>query len=220
MEDFSIQFSEEVRSVCQRRWKSYQNARPGKLHPLTRDTDNFIFPRKFRELRALAIACWYLPDWLKWEIILYLNDLVYSIDFEHNGLVQSTELRVLVSRKKILRSSCRAIIIHESYSERYYKKISRMHSFPQNIKSKVMQSVNLFGERVTETKAPGDLPTAGKRNMTILSEMSKCSLKRNVYSLHCSLLSIGTSLSRSEGKILWQGRGSWATVSFRKEVFL
>jgi hypothetical protein len=100
MEDFSIQFSEEVRSVCQRRWKSYQNARPGKLHPLTRDTDNFIFPRKFRELRALAIACWYLPDWLKWEIILYLNDLVYSIDFEHNGLVQSTELRVLVSSEE------------------------------------------------------------------------------------------------------------------------
>lgn len=84
--------------------RSYQNACPRNLHP-PRNNFRIILPRKFRELRALAIACWYFPDWLKFEIILQLSvDNIFSLDWKNKGLELSLELSLLSSSEQLMLS--------------------------------------------------------------------------------------------------------------------
>lgn len=94
-----MKLSSEVSRIVSKRWESYQNACPRKLHPPEKGEYRIILPRDRRSLRALGIACWYLPDWLKWEIILQISEKPYSLDFPNRGLEISLELRCLVESK-------------------------------------------------------------------------------------------------------------------------
>jgi hypothetical protein len=85
----------QIESFVSKRWRSYQNARLGKLHP-SPGSFRIILPRRFRELRAISIASWYLPDWLKFEILLSLQERgIFSLDFQTKGLERSLELGLL-----------------------------------------------------------------------------------------------------------------------------
>lgn len=90
---FSLSILErEIRRLVTSEERSYQNARPDKLHP---PSSGFRvgLPSKFRERRALVIASWFLPDWLKFEIQLqFLTEGIYSLDWNNKGLEQSLEL--------------------------------------------------------------------------------------------------------------------------------
>lgn len=60
-----------------------------------------ILPKKFRELRALAISHWYLPDFLKFEINLEIRRMFpYSLDFENEGRELSLELQILTESQR------------------------------------------------------------------------------------------------------------------------
>jgi hypothetical protein len=86
------------------RWDLYQNARPCKLHP-PKANFRIKFPRNFRQLRALAIASWYLPDWLKYEVILHLStDFIYSLDIKAKGFQLSLELGCLSYSEEVMLS--------------------------------------------------------------------------------------------------------------------
>jgi hypothetical protein len=53
----------------------------------------------------LAIACWYLPDWIKYEIILHLStDFIYSLDEKAKGFQLSLELSILSSSEELMLS--------------------------------------------------------------------------------------------------------------------
>lgn len=94
---------EEIRKNSIRRWESYQNSPLGKLHPPSlNSTWKLLLPKRFRELRALAIASWFLPEWLSWEIRIQLYDFIYSLDFQTGGLEQSSALRLLVRDQRIM----------------------------------------------------------------------------------------------------------------------
>jgi hypothetical protein len=86
----------EIGKTVHRRWESYQNACPNKLHPLSNSTEQLVFPKRYRELVALAIASWFLPEWLSWEIRIFLRESIFSLDFNNKGLIQSGSLRLLV----------------------------------------------------------------------------------------------------------------------------
>lgn len=90
----------EIESIVSKRWRSYQNARLGKLHP-SPGSFRVILPKKFRELRALLIASWYLPDWLKFEILLSFQERgIFSLDVSTKGLSRSLELGLLQDSKE------------------------------------------------------------------------------------------------------------------------
>jgi hypothetical protein len=75
-----------------------------------------ILPRRFRELRALAIISWYLPEDLRFEILLKLRQLFpYSLDFENNGFQQSLELQILSETKEIM---LKYLVFQENFSSR------------------------------------------------------------------------------------------------------
>lgn len=72
-----------------------------------------ILPKRFRELRALAICHWYLPDFLKFEINLEIRSRSpYSLDFEFGGFEQSLELLILTESQEVMVSYLR-------YQERF-----------------------------------------------------------------------------------------------------
>jgi len=97
-----IQLSAEIQKTVNRQMKVCQKACPGKLHPLdSRNTWKLNLPRKFREQRALAISCWYFPDWLKWEILLEINQNHNFLHLNFNW-VQEIELRCLVEKEEIM----------------------------------------------------------------------------------------------------------------------
>jgi hypothetical protein len=97
-----MKLASEVRKTVLRRWESYQNASPCKLHPPRGVVYEIVLPRDRRSQRALGIACWFLPDWLKWEIILQLGSRPYSLDYSSKGLEISLEIRLLVETKNIM----------------------------------------------------------------------------------------------------------------------
>lgn len=75
-----------------------------------------ILPRRFRELRALAILLWYLPEDLRFEIQLKLKQLFpYSLDFENNGFQQSLELQILSESKEIM---LKYLVFQENFTSR------------------------------------------------------------------------------------------------------
>jgi hypothetical protein len=92
-------FSEQVSSIVQQRWRSCQNALLCKPDPPCGEFD-LVLPKKYRELRALAVSSWFGPEWLQWEIRLRLENFVFSLDFNNKGLIHSLELRLLVSSKE------------------------------------------------------------------------------------------------------------------------
>lgn len=59
---------------------------------------------------ALAIASWFLPEWLSWEIRIQLIDYTYSTDFKTKGLEQSIVLRLLVRDQRIMLNYLRIFI--------------------------------------------------------------------------------------------------------------
>jgi hypothetical protein len=101
---------EQISRKVNLQWQSAQNASPCKLHPPTNLNYRILLPRKFRLLRALGVACWYLPDWLKWEIILQIGEKPYSLDFANKGLSTSVELLVFSLSKEKMVSYCSNLI--------------------------------------------------------------------------------------------------------------
>lgn len=103
-----IKLSSEVRRTVLRQWDSYQKACPRKLHPPMDPSVEVqvVLPKSHRGLRALGIACWFLPNWLKWEIILQLSQKPYSLDFANRGLEISLELRCLAESQEIMLLYC------------------------------------------------------------------------------------------------------------------
>lgn len=100
MKDQSLfNFSEQVSSIVSQRWRSCQNALLCKPDPPFEEFD-LVLPKKYRELRALAVSSWFAPEWLQWEIRLRLENFVFSLDFNNKGLIHSLELRLLVSSKE------------------------------------------------------------------------------------------------------------------------
>lgn len=95
--------------TVKQRWETSQNASLCKLHPLE-ENERLVLPKRFRLRRALAIACWFLPDVLKWEIILQLQENIYSLDFSNKGLTLSSELLILISSKEKCLSYCEKIL--------------------------------------------------------------------------------------------------------------
>jgi hypothetical protein len=97
-----MKLSSEVRRTVIRQWESYQKASPCNLHPSTGNftSSKLILPKSRRHLRALGIACWYLPDKIKWEIILQMSEKPFSLDFLNKGLEISLELRCLVESEE------------------------------------------------------------------------------------------------------------------------
>lgn len=62
-----------------------------------------ILPNRFRELRALAILQWYLPEPLRFEIQLNLLGIFpYSLDFENKGFQQTLEIQILSESKEFM----------------------------------------------------------------------------------------------------------------------
>lgn len=88
----------EIEKFVTQRLDSRQNASLDKLHP-SEDFDFILkLPRTFRERRALSIACWFLPkeySFLKWKLILELQDLKDNTDFSNKGLLNSVQQRLL-----------------------------------------------------------------------------------------------------------------------------
>lgn len=99
-----MKLSSEVRRTVLRQLESYQKASPRKLHPPGNSFNepSIVLPKSRRLLRSLGIACWFLPEWLKWEIILQLSEKPYSLDFSSKGLEISLELRCLVESQEIM----------------------------------------------------------------------------------------------------------------------
>lgn len=86
----------EISRKVRHQWESHQKPRPGNLHPLNEDSEvRIILPRKFRELRALAISCWYFPEELKYEILLELGKETSSNSKRNFRLSQEIEIAVL-----------------------------------------------------------------------------------------------------------------------------
>jgi hypothetical protein len=52
------------------------------------------------------IACWYFPDWLKFEILVTYNDRIFSLDWKNKGLERSLELGLLSSSEEIMLHWC------------------------------------------------------------------------------------------------------------------
>lgn len=96
-----IQLRNQISKNSNRMLESYQNARPGKLHP-SNSILEIRLPKRFRELRALFIACWYFPDWLKFNILLGLNGKIFSLDWKNKGLERSLELDLLSTSEKMM----------------------------------------------------------------------------------------------------------------------
>lgn len=99
---FNIQLERAVRSVLDRS-EVRQMARLGNPQTPMNLHSKLIWPRGYREIRALLIASWYLPEWLKWEVVLHYNvDFIYSLDFENGGLEHSLEILLLTSSKEVM----------------------------------------------------------------------------------------------------------------------
>lgn len=82
----------EISKAVQRQIETRQNACRCKLHPPLGNW-HLVFPRNFRERRALLIAAWFLPDWLKFEILVSLEGKkVENLDFKSKGLENSIQL--------------------------------------------------------------------------------------------------------------------------------
>lgn len=94
-----IKLREELPKVVNHAMRVCQNACPDKLHP-PRNSFRLSLPRKFREQRALAIASWYLPDWLKWEVLLQLRE-EHNFDHISFNWVQEIELYCLSEKEEI-----------------------------------------------------------------------------------------------------------------------
>lgn len=101
-EQFNIQLERKVLQILSGS-KFRQNASPG--YPQTPLTlySKIVWPRRFKEIRALLIASWYLPEWLKWEVILHFSvDFSYSYDFASNGFQHQLEIRLLSTSKDVM----------------------------------------------------------------------------------------------------------------------
>lgn len=99
---FNIQLERAVRSVLDRS-EVRQMARLGNPQTPMNLHSKLTWPRGYREIRALLIASWYLPEWLKWEVVLHYNvDFIYSLDFENGGLEHSLEILLLTSSKEVM----------------------------------------------------------------------------------------------------------------------
>jgi hypothetical protein len=62
------------------------------------------YPTKFRHLRALAIAAWYIPDeQLRWRIILDLQEKVAKpiFGYEYKGYSKFIELNLILTSKEL-----------------------------------------------------------------------------------------------------------------------
>jgi hypothetical protein len=100
-EQFNIQLERKVLKVLDGS-KFRQNASPG--YPQTSSLNSKItFPRRWREIRALLIASWYLPEWLRWEVILHFSvDFTYSLDVQSGGLDHSIEVLLLTTSREVM----------------------------------------------------------------------------------------------------------------------
>ena len=98
-----IQLERRIKSVL-RQSDSRQTACLGKLHPLNYSEYKVIFPRKFRELRALGIFAWYCSDeFLKYEIILHLSvETKFPTNFENKNLENQLLLKLFSSSKETM----------------------------------------------------------------------------------------------------------------------
>lgn len=98
---YSIRLQKEIGKRVHRMMEVLQNACPDKLHPPTDGRFSVKLPSKFRERRALAIACWYFPnEILKWEVVLqFLQEQNFS-HIRYNW-VQEIELQVLIRNEEI-----------------------------------------------------------------------------------------------------------------------
>lgn len=91
----------QIRITVEQQWTSCQNSCLDKLHPSDFDENlRIVLPRKFRELRALSIAVWYLPETLKWNILMRLQEVYPNLDFENKGLDHSVTLKLLSSSQR------------------------------------------------------------------------------------------------------------------------
>ena len=86
---------------------SYQTACLGKLHPLNYSEYKVVLPRKFREMRALAIFAWYCTDeFLKYEILLQLSvERKVPTSFENKNFENQLSLSLLSQSKEIMLST-------------------------------------------------------------------------------------------------------------------
>lgn len=86
---------DEVKRIVLQRFDSRQNACLDRLHPSSDFDFDVILPRKFREIRALEIACWFIPDdLLKWKIISELDEIKVYTDFSNKGLLNSVQIEL------------------------------------------------------------------------------------------------------------------------------
>jgi hypothetical protein len=56
------------------------------------------YPRSFKSLRSLAIVQWYLPEKIRWQIFLDMEEMSFS----HLNLKQVLEIRTLLQSKEIM----------------------------------------------------------------------------------------------------------------------
>lgn len=101
-EQFNIQLERKVLQILSGS-KFRQNASPGYPQTPINLYSKIIWPRKWREIRALLIASYYLPEWLKWEVILHFSvEFSYSLDVESKGLEHSLEIKLLTTSKEVM----------------------------------------------------------------------------------------------------------------------
>lgn len=101
-EQFNIQLERKVSLVLSGS-KFRQNASPGNPQTPMNLNSKITWPRRFKEIRALLIASWYLPEWLKWEVILHFSvDFSYSLDFDSKGFEHSLEIKLLTTSREVM----------------------------------------------------------------------------------------------------------------------
>lgn len=100
--ELDIQLKKKIGTLIEQS-STFHNPSPYKSHPSYFNNIRIIYPKKFRELRALAIASWYFPESLSWKIVLDLTDLgILSLDFDNKGLDHSIEFSILLTSKEIM----------------------------------------------------------------------------------------------------------------------
>lgn len=103
LKDLDIQLKRNVKHLIPKCSRFHQNPSLGYSHPGPNSELKIELPKKFRELRALAIVMWYLPEELRFliQVELQINS-PYFLDFENKGLENSLEILIFSTSKEIM----------------------------------------------------------------------------------------------------------------------
>lgn len=96
-EQFNIQLE---KSLTRNTWMRSFSESLSRIIPNDDEPSEVIikYPRSFRSLRSLAIAQYYLPEKIRWQIYLDMEEMTFS----HLNLKQVLEIRTLLQSKELM----------------------------------------------------------------------------------------------------------------------